>query len=98
MKDKMFLPWPRIMLIANKLDEEGLHKLAREARRCVWDEAARLYMLESATKLPSNKFMKESKPILFDILHDVAITLSAHLSKEQILQVMRETVDELERR
>lgn len=44
----VYLPWPLVMDIADKLDANGYRQLAREARGRVWNEAARLYMLERA--------------------------------------------------
>jgi hypothetical protein len=44
----VYLPWPMVMDIADKLDANGYTQLAREARGRVWNEAARLYMLSRA--------------------------------------------------
>lgn len=53
MDHKVFLPWPVIMTIADKLDEQGLTSLAREARGKVWNEASRLFCLDNIEKEPA---------------------------------------------
>lgn len=48
MKRLVYLPWPMVMDIADKLEENGYTQLAREARGAVWNKAARLFMEEAA--------------------------------------------------
>src|SRR5437016_6028943 len=43
LRDPVYLPWPMVMDIADKLDAQGFTQLAREARGRVWNEAAKQY-------------------------------------------------------
>lgn len=42
---RVYLPWPMVMDIADKLEANGYTQLARESRKAVWDEAMRLSQL-----------------------------------------------------
>lgn len=43
MMNPVYLPWPTVMDIADKLQENGYTQLARESRKAVWDEAEKRY-------------------------------------------------------
>lgn len=66
-------------------------------RRCACGEEEKREV-EAAEEDEATRFINESKPLLFTILMDLATTLSAKLTKPQIIRLMRETIDEMERR
>lgn len=53
--------------------------------------------MDETNQADEERFMEESEQIVFTILLDIAGTLSAKLTKPQIIQVFRNTIDKLER-
>ena len=50
MDKRVYLPWPMVMDIADKLQANGYIQLAREAREAVYLEAERLFNLNQEDK------------------------------------------------